>query len=147
MPEEVVAKAMQLGTFGVWTFQLDILPAARMQEAAAELEELGYGAVWFGEALGREAFTKAGLLLAGTKRIIIATGIANIYGRDPVTMAGVAGILVAANASATKPDACATQVNDTSGKLLPCRVGHASANPDWGSKASRESRPPYCTGK
>jgi probable F420-dependent oxidoreductase len=78
---------MQLGAFGVWTFQLDILPAARMQETAAELEEMGYGAVWCGEALGREALTKAALLLAGTKRVVIATGIANIYARDPVTMA------------------------------------------------------------
>src|ERR1700688_2453562 len=80
-------RTMQLGAFGVWTFQLDVLSAARMQEAAAELEELGYGAVWYVEAIGREALTKAGLLLAGTKRIVIATGIANIYGRDPVTMA------------------------------------------------------------
>ena len=80
-------RAIQLGAFGVWTFQLDILPAARMQEAVAELEEMGYGAVWCGEALGREALTKAGLLLAGTKRVVIATGIANIYGRDPLTMA------------------------------------------------------------
>jgi probable F420-dependent oxidoreductase len=80
-------RAMQLGAFGVWTFQLDVLSAARMQEAVAELEGLGYGAVWYGEAIGREALTKAGLLLAGTKRIVIATGIANIYGRDPVTMA------------------------------------------------------------
>ena len=80
-------KPIQLGAFGVWTFQLDVLPAARMQETAAELEEMGYGALWYGEAIGREALTKAGLLLAGTKRIIIATGIANIYGRDPVTMA------------------------------------------------------------
>src|SRR4029077_6626601 len=80
-------RAMEFGAIGVWTFQLDILPAARMQETAAELEELGYGALWCGEATGREALTKAGLLLAGTKRIVIATGIANIYGRDPVTMA------------------------------------------------------------
>jgi probable F420-dependent oxidoreductase len=80
-------KSIQLGAFGVWTFQLDMLPATRMQETAAELEELGYGAVWYGEAMGREALTKAGLLLAGTKRVVIATGIANIYGRDPVTMA------------------------------------------------------------
>jgi probable F420-dependent oxidoreductase len=80
-------RAMQLGAFGVWTFQLDVLSAARMQEAAAELEELGYGAVWYGEAIGREALTKAGLLLAGSKRMVVATGIANIYGRDPVTMA------------------------------------------------------------
>ena len=80
-------QSMQLGAFGVWTTQLDILQAARMQETAAELEELGYGALWYGEATGREALTKAGLLLAGTKRIVVATGIANIYGRDPVTMA------------------------------------------------------------
>src|SRR5215469_11627902 len=79
-------QSMQLGAFGVWTTQLDILQAARMQETAAELEELGYGALWYGEATGREALTKAGLLLAGTKRIVVATGIANIYGRDPVTM-------------------------------------------------------------
>jgi probable F420-dependent oxidoreductase len=84
----VAQKSIQLGAFGVWTFQLDILPAARMQETVAELEEMGYGAVWYGEALGREALTKAALLLAGTKRVVIATGIANIYARDPVTMAG-----------------------------------------------------------
>jgi probable F420-dependent oxidoreductase len=82
----VAQRSMQLGAFGVWNFQLDILPASRMQETAAELEEMGYGALWNGEAMGREALTKAGLLLAGTKRIVIATGIANIYGRDPVTM-------------------------------------------------------------
>lgn len=80
-------KSIQLGAFGVWTFQLDILPAAGMQETVAELEELGYGAVWYGEALAREAFTKATLLLARTKRVVVATGIANIYARDPVTTA------------------------------------------------------------
>jgi probable F420-dependent oxidoreductase len=80
-------RAMQLGAFGVWTFQLDILPAAHMQETATELEEMGYGALWYGEAVGREALTKAALLLAETKRAVIVTGIANIYGRDPVTMA------------------------------------------------------------
>ena len=79
-------RQMRLGAFGVWNFQLDILPVSRMQETAAELEELGYGALWYGEAIGREALTKAALLLAGTKRIVVATGIANIYGRDPVTM-------------------------------------------------------------
>src|SRR5260221_14742976 len=80
-------RTVQLGAIGIWTSQLDNFPAARAQEAVAELEELGFGALWFGEATGREALTSAGLLLAGTKRIVIATGIANIYGRDPVTMA------------------------------------------------------------
>jgi probable F420-dependent oxidoreductase len=78
---------MQLGATGIWTTQLENLPAAQAQESAAELEELGFGTLWSGEAMGREALTNASLLLAGTKRIVIATGIANIYGRDPVTMA------------------------------------------------------------
>ena len=80
-------RGLQLGSTGIWTNTLDVLPATRAQEIAAELETLGFGALWFGEAFGREALTQAGLLLAGTRRIVIATGIANIYGRDPVTMA------------------------------------------------------------
>jgi probable F420-dependent oxidoreductase len=78
---------MNLGRVGVWTFQLELQPAAKAQEAAAEIEELGYGALWIPEALGREAFTHAALLLGGTNRIPVATGIANIWGRDPMAMA------------------------------------------------------------
>jgi probable F420-dependent oxidoreductase len=87
---------MQLGATGIWTSQLDNFPAARVQEAVAELEELGFGTLWCGEATGREALTSAGLLLAATKRIVIATGIANIYGRDPVTMAAAQNTLAEA---------------------------------------------------
>src|ERR1700738_985561 len=83
----VAQRTVQLGATGSWTTQLDRFPAARAQEAVAELEELGFGALWFGEATGREALTSAGLLLTATKRIVIATRIANIYGRDPVAMA------------------------------------------------------------
>jgi probable F420-dependent oxidoreductase len=79
--------SIPLGRIGIWTRQFEDQPAAKAQEAAAELEALGYGAIWFGEAIGREALTHAGLLLAGTRRIAIATGIANIYARDPVTTA------------------------------------------------------------
>jgi probable F420-dependent oxidoreductase len=79
--------SIQLGPVGIWTIQFEKFPAAKMQEAAAELEELGYGAIWFGEATGREALTQAGLLLAAAKKIVVATGIANIYARDPFAMA------------------------------------------------------------
>jgi probable F420-dependent oxidoreductase len=79
--------SIQLGPVGIWTRQFEDCPAAKAQEAAAELEQLGFGAIWFGEATGREALTQAGILLAGTKQIVIATGIANIYARDPVAMA------------------------------------------------------------
>jgi probable F420-dependent oxidoreductase len=79
--------SMDLGPVGIWTSQFDFHPAAKAREAAADLEKLGFGAIWFPESVGRESFTQAGLLLGATKRIAIATGIANIYGRDPVTTA------------------------------------------------------------
>ncbi len=79
---------MNLGRVGIWTFALDLQPAARAQEAAAEIESLGYGAIWIPEALGREAFTNSALLLAGTRRVVVATGIANMWARDAMAMAG-----------------------------------------------------------
>ena len=78
---------MNIGPVGIWTFSLDMQPAARAQRAAAEIEALGYGAIWIPEALGREAFTNSALLLAGTKKIVVATGIANIWARDAMAMA------------------------------------------------------------
>ena len=79
--------SLKLGSVGIWTMQFEHHPAGKVREAASELEERGYGAIWFGEAVGREALTHAGLLLAATRRIVVATGIANIYARDPIAMA------------------------------------------------------------
>jgi probable F420-dependent oxidoreductase len=73
---------------GVWTGALDMVPAARARELAVELEELGYGAVWIPEVAGRDIFVHLALLLSGTTRLVGATGIANIWGRDAVAMAG-----------------------------------------------------------
>ncbi len=78
---------MDIGRVGIWTFALELQPAAKAQEAAAEIESLGYPALWIPEAMGREALTHAGLLLAGTRRLVVATGIANVWGRDAMTMA------------------------------------------------------------
>lgn len=77
---------MDLGRVGIWTFQLDLCPTAVGQEAVAELDELGYGAVWVPEAVGRDAIANATLMLAGSPRIVLATGVANIYGRDAMAM-------------------------------------------------------------
>jgi probable F420-dependent oxidoreductase len=78
---------MNLGKVGIWTFALEMVPAAEAQAAAAEIETLGYGALWIPEALGREAFTHSALLLAATRRLPVATGIANIWARDAMAMA------------------------------------------------------------
>jgi probable F420-dependent oxidoreductase len=77
---------MDLGRIGIWTYHLNYQPASKVQEVAAELEELGYGALWIGESVYREPLTHAGFLLSATNRMVIATGIANIWARDPFTM-------------------------------------------------------------
>lgn len=79
---------VRIGRIGIWTFQLELVPATRAQEHVAELEELGYGAVWFPEAVGREAISHAGLLLAGSDSIVVASGIASIWARDAMAMNG-----------------------------------------------------------
>ncbi|MEA2639178.1 MAG: hypothetical protein QOF51_572, partial [Chloroflexota bacterium] len=78
---------MELGRIGIWTFAFDQQPWAAVREAAAEIEALGYGAIWYGESAGRDALTQAALLLAATERIVVASGIARIGVRDARTMA------------------------------------------------------------
>jgi probable F420-dependent oxidoreductase len=79
--------AARLGRVGVWAPQLQWQPIEGARRAVARLEELGYGAVWIGEATGKEVMTHATLLLAGSERIVVATGIASIWARDPMAMA------------------------------------------------------------
>jgi probable F420-dependent oxidoreductase len=79
--------AGRLGPVGLWTRQLDAQPTERVRAAVAELEQLGWGALWCWEVLGREALTNAALLLAATGRMVLGTGIASIWARDPAAMA------------------------------------------------------------
>ncbi len=71
----------------MWTGQLDFSPAFVVREVAAEVERLGYGALWTGEAVGREVLTAAHLVLGASERLVVATGIANIWARDALAMA------------------------------------------------------------
>jgi probable F420-dependent oxidoreductase len=74
---------MDLGKLGVWTW-LDHLSATEAAEFACRAESWGYSALWIPEAVGRDPFALIGYLAAKTERIILATGIANIYARDPM---------------------------------------------------------------
>ncbi|MGC0415667.1 TIGR03620 family F420-dependent LLM class oxidoreductase [Embleya sp. AB8] len=76
-----------LGRLGLWTFAFDGRPSGAVREAAAEIEELGYGGLWFGEGIGREATNQAQLLLSATRTLPIATGIAIMSERTPRLMA------------------------------------------------------------
>ena len=75
-----------IGRVGLWTFQLDLQPMAKAQEAVAELESLGFGAIWVPEAVGREPFANAALLLSAGSTITVGTGIASIHARTAMTM-------------------------------------------------------------
>ena len=80
-------KQQDPGPVGIWTWAFDRQPATVVREAAAELEELGFGALWYGEGLGRDTVGQAWLLLSATRRIVVASGIANVALRDPISMA------------------------------------------------------------
>jgi probable F420-dependent oxidoreductase len=90
------AEEAALGPVGIWTASLDAVPPAVAGQIAAELEAQGWGTLWSGEAYGREAFTQAGLLLAATRRMRVATGIANIWARDAVAANAASRTLAAA---------------------------------------------------
>jgi probable F420-dependent oxidoreductase len=84
----------RLGPVGVWSGALNLLPAAAARKAVAEMEQLGYGGVWFPEPVaGKEALTHAALLLAWTERVTVAAAIANIWARDAIAMANAARAL------------------------------------------------------
>jgi probable F420-dependent oxidoreductase len=84
----------RLGPVGVWITSIGVAPAADERRAAAEIERLGFGALWFGEApRTKEAMAHAALLLGATERLAVATGIANIYARDAIAaLAGAAAL-------------------------------------------------------
>jgi probable F420-dependent oxidoreductase len=78
---------IQPGRFGVFLGSLVGQPARVEREILVEIEALGYGTAWYGEAIGREAFAHGAILLCATQRMVVASGIANIWARDPQAMA------------------------------------------------------------
>src|SRR5947209_6199446 len=86
--------ATRLGPIGVWSFDLERMSAGDEGRIAQDVEALGFKALWIPESLGsKEIFAHAGVLLAATKTLIIASGIANIWARDPIAMANGARAL------------------------------------------------------
>ena len=76
---------MKLGKLGAF-LEYDEKSSAFGADFAKRTEQLGYSALWIGEALGRDVLVSSSWLLANTSSLIIATGIANIYARDPMAM-------------------------------------------------------------
>jgi len=78
---------MDLTRYGLWTVALDLQPAPEARRAAAEIEAMGWGAIWIPEAVNREAMSNSMLLLGATEKLVVATGIANLHARTAMTMA------------------------------------------------------------
>lgn len=76
---------MQLGKIGVWA-STEGLSASAAAAFAQRVELWGYSALWIPEAVGRNSLVHASWLLANTSKLILATGIANIYARDAQAM-------------------------------------------------------------
>jgi probable F420-dependent oxidoreductase len=69
---------VDLAGTGIWSGELRYGDPAVAAQSAAELDELGYSAVWIPDVTG-DVFTPINNLLGGTKRITVATGILNLW--------------------------------------------------------------------
>jgi probable F420-dependent oxidoreductase len=85
---------MDLTGFGIWSSQLRYGNPAESADAAAELDELGFPALWIPD-VGGQVFDAVGNLLAATKRTTIATGILNLWMHAPGDVAESFGALTA----------------------------------------------------
>jgi probable F420-dependent oxidoreductase len=83
---------MNLGTVGVDAL-MDSMAGAELAQFAQKIEKLGYSALWFPEAFGRDPFALAAHLLTVTEKLIVGTAIANVWKREPVAMLGGARTL------------------------------------------------------
>ncbi|MEY9968399.1 putative F420-dependent oxidoreductase [Streptacidiphilus sp. MAP12-16] len=75
----MVALQDAVGRYGIWSSELrseDPAVRAEIPEAAAELEELGFGAVWLG---GSSGVQHALPLIEATSTLTVATGILSIW--------------------------------------------------------------------
>jgi probable F420-dependent oxidoreductase len=84
------------GRLGIFSGSLQSQPATVQRQVAAEIERLGYGTLWYGEGVIREAFAQGAIFLGATSTLLVASGIANIWARDPMAMAAGARALAEA---------------------------------------------------
>src|ERR1700761_982580 len=86
---------MRLSGVGIWSSQLRYGDPAESAEAAAELEELGFAALWIPD-VGGPVFDAVYGLLGATRRTVIATGVLNLWMHSPSEIAASCAALNAA---------------------------------------------------
>ncbi|MCZ6625479.1 MAG: TIGR03620 family F420-dependent LLM class oxidoreductase [Deltaproteobacteria bacterium] len=84
---------MKIGKIGIWCWH-DAMSIDESVAFVQKVEACGYGALWIPEAVGRDPFTHLAYLASKTSSLVLATGIANIWARDAMTMAAAQKTLV-----------------------------------------------------
>ena len=87
---------MDISGVGVWSSQLRYGNPDKVAEAAAELEELGFTALWVPD-VGGPVFDSVDRLLGATEQVVIATGILNLWMHTPAETAANYAALTAAH--------------------------------------------------
>ncbi len=78
---------MDLTPAGIWTGALRAADPTEAAEAIAELDELGYGAVWLPAFFGEPAHEPLDRLLGASRRLVVATGILSVWAYEPAALA------------------------------------------------------------
>ena len=71
---------------GIWS-STNILNKEELADLACQVEDRGYQTLWYPESLSYESLALGGYLLSETSKLLIGSGISNIYARDAVTAA------------------------------------------------------------
>jgi probable F420-dependent oxidoreductase len=85
---------MDISGVGVWSMQLQYSDPAESAEAAAELEDLGFSALWIPD-VGGPVFETVEHLLGATRQTVVATGVLNLWGHAPARVAASHAALAA----------------------------------------------------
>jgi probable F420-dependent oxidoreductase len=78
---------MRIDKLAVWLNTIGYT-SADLVAFARRLEGWGYGTLWINDGMGSDPMVLAARILAGTDRLQVALGVANIYSRDAMMMVG-----------------------------------------------------------
>jgi probable F420-dependent oxidoreductase len=82
--DRITALRRALGPTGIWA---SLPEGADGRDLAAAVEKHGFGSLWLGGShMAPDAFTQLVTLLDGSSKLIVGTGIASIWGREPSDM-------------------------------------------------------------
>ncbi|HEX7853344.1 MAG TPA: LLM class F420-dependent oxidoreductase [Sphingobium sp.] len=76
-----------IGRIGIWSMAMRFGDKGQAAEAVAELDELGYGALWVPGGIGGDLTGDLERLLSASSRITLASGILNVWKHEAVDVA------------------------------------------------------------